>query len=320
LSVSGFFGKSQAVTIVVRAGINGPTSGTPEEVVGTGARAQPPKTAVRTAARAIRMGTSQSSRKTGDATGRFGYHAAVDFLKKRGTMSEHTPTSAVARRSFLASLGAGVSVAGVSLAGAVPDAAAQAAAGGGRYQPARHAQDDWMDSLPGRHRFVIDSSNAAGFGAALLYANNFFTANESGYGLKDPDSAIIIVARHFSTPYVYKDAVWAKYGAAMAAVTGLNDPKTKQPPAINVYNAPGNDSLASLGTTVDAVLKRGVHFAVCQMATRFIAGLLAGSGGNADAVYNELVGGLVANSHMVAAGVVAVNRAQERGYTMLTAF
>jgi len=236
-------------------------------------------------------------------------------------MSDHNPTSPVARRSFLARLGAGMSVAGVSLAAGAPDLAAQSGAGaGGRFQPARHTQDDWMDSLPGKHRFVIDSTNAAGFGAALLYANNFLTANESAYGLKDPDSAIIVVARHFSTPYAYKDPVWAKYGAALSGVTGLNDPKTKQPPTINVYNATGNDSLASLGTTVDAVIKRGVHFAVCQMATRFIAGLLAGQGGNADAVYNELVANVVPNSHMVAAGVVAVNRAQERGYALLTSF
>ena len=234
-----------------------------------------------------------------------------------GLMSEHTPISPVARRSFLTTLGAGMSVAGVSLVAGAPEAAAQSAAGGGagRFQPARHTQDDWMDTLPGKHRFVFDTTNAAGFGAALLYANNFYTANGTGYGLKDDDAAIIIVARHFSTPYAYKDAVWAKYGTAMAGVTGLNDPKTKQPPAVNVYNAPGNDSLASMGNTVDALVKRGVHFAVCQMATRFIAGLLAGPGGNADAVYNELSSNLVANSHLVPAGIVAVNRAQERGYT-----
>jgi intracellular sulfur oxidation DsrE/DsrF family protein len=235
-------------------------------------------------------------------------------------MSDHNPILPVARRSFLARLGGGLSVAGVSLIGGAPEAAAQSAAGAGRFQAARHSQDDWMDSLPGKHRFVIDSSNAAGFGAALLYANNFLTANESGYGLKDPDAAVIVVARHFSTPYAYKDPIWAKYGPQFTSLTGLNDPKTKQPPITNVYNAAGNESLASLGTTIDAVVKRGVHFAVCQMATRFIAGVLAGTGGNADAIYNELVGSLVPNSHMVAAGVVGVNRAQERGYTLLTAF
>ncbi|HUK34089.1 MAG TPA: hypothetical protein VLV86_09280, partial [Vicinamibacterales bacterium] len=63
-----------------------------------------------------------------------------------------------------------------------------------------------------------------------------------------------------------------------------------------------------------------VHFAVCQMATKFFAANLAqAAGGTADAVYNELVANLIPNSHMVAAGIVAVNRAQEHGFTLATA-
>ena len=67
--------------------------------------------------------------------------------------------------------------------------------------------------------------------------------------------------------------------------------------------------------SLDTVLKRGVQFGVCQMATRFIAGQLAQGGGNADAIYNELAANLIASSRLVPAGIVAVNRAQERGYT-----
>jgi hypothetical protein len=52
------------------------------------------------------------------------------------------------------------------------------------------------------------------------------------------------------------------------------------------------------------------------MATRFLAGQFAmATKGSADEVYNELVANLVSNSHMVPAGIVAVNRAQERGYS-----
>ena len=87
-------------------------------------------------------------------------------------MSDHNPISPVARRSFLARLGAGMSVAGVSLAGGAPEAAAQAATGAARFQPARHTQDDWMDALPGKHRFVFDATTAPTFGAALAYADH----------------------------------------------------------------------------------------------------------------------------------------------------
>ena len=34
---------------------------------------------------------------------------------------------------------------------------------------------------------------------------------------------------------------------------------------------------------------------------------------------NELVANIVSNARMVPAGIVAVNRAQERGYTLVTA-
>ena len=56
------------------------------------------------------------------------------------------------------------------------------------------------------------------------------------------------------------------------------------------------------------------------MATRGIAGALADvAGGNADAIYNELVANIVTNARMVPAGIVAVNRAQERGYSFVCA-
>lgn len=172
--------------------------------------------------------------------------------------------------------------------------------------------------MPGKHRFVFDSTTADGIGAVLLYANNFFIANQSGYGLTDADAAVVIVARHNSTPYAYNDVVWAKYGAQITARTGLNDPKTKQPPTVNLFNTTAA-GLPNLGTTVDGLIKRGAHFAVCQMATQFFAGQLArATGGTADAVYKEIAANLVANAHLVAAGIVAVNRAQERGYALAT--
>jgi hypothetical protein len=226
----------------------------------------------------------------------------------------------VARRSFLAQLGAGVTVAGTSLAAGAPSAVAQSNAVS--FRPALHAQDDWMDKLPGKHRLVFDTTTPAGFGAAVAYANNFLTADKDGYGLTDQDHGIIIVARHFATTFAYNDAMWAKYGKVMPPFVVLDDPKTKQRPNFNLYNVGTYGlELPNLGTTIPDVVKRGVHFAVCQMATRFFAGPLAqATGGNADAVYNELVANLVGNSHMVAAGIVAVNRAQEHGYTLSTAF
>jgi hypothetical protein len=218
------------------------------------------------------------------------------------------------RRAFLTGLGATVATVGAASAGV----AAQAP--GGRYQAARHAQDNWMDTLPGQHRMIIDGVTANGAGEALLFANNLFEANKSGYSIAERDVAIIVCLRHFATPFAFTDAIWTKYGAAMSGPIQFSDPKTKQPPATNLYNAAGYGmALPNLGNTIDSLIKRGAHFAVCDMATHFFATALAGANGNADAIYKELTANTVANSHFVAAGVVAVNRAQERGYTLIYA-
>ncbi len=227
-------------------------------------------------------------------------------------------SSIVARRSFLTRLGAGVTVAGTALASGAWLANAQSSSGS--FMPARHAQDDWMDKIPGKHRMVFDTTTPAGFGVALAYANNYLMSSASGYGLKDQDAAIIIVARHFATPFAYSDAMWAKYGKAMPPMAALDDPKTKQRAAVNMYGVASYPDGANMGTTIDEVLKKGVHFAVCQLATTFFSGLLAQStGGQAASVYTELTSNLIGNSHLVASGILGVNRAQERGFTLATA-
>jgi intracellular sulfur oxidation DsrE/DsrF family protein len=221
------------------------------------------------------------------------------------------------RRSFLTHLGAGVTVAGTALASGVSVANAQSSA---PFRPAMHPLDDWMATLPGKHRMVFDTTSPAAFGAALAYANNFLTASKSGYNLNDADAGVIIIARHFATPYAYTDAMWTKYAKFMPPFVTMDDPKTKQRATINLYAADGYSDLPNMGTTIPQVLQRGIHFAVCQMATQFFAGMLApAAGGTADAVYKELASNLVGNSHMVPAGIVAVNRAQEHGYTLCTA-
>jgi hypothetical protein len=223
----------------------------------------------------------------------------------------------LARRSFLSQVGSGISAAfAATLIGGAATLQAQST-GRGRPQPSRHAQDDWFDQLPGRHRLLLDTTTADGFGSALLYANNFLNASQTAYGLKDSDSAVVIVMRHFATVFAYNDAIWTKYGATISQRINFDDPQTQQPATINVYNSASHGAaLPSLGNTLETVLKRGVHLAVCQVATRlFSGGLAQASGGTAEAVYNEVAGNLVANSHMVPAGIVAINRAQERGFT-----
>ena len=221
-----------------------------------------------------------------------------------------------ARRSMISGLGA--AAVGVAL-GAKPSAA-QTAGSGGRFQPARHQQDAWLDSVAGKHRTFIDASTPRGAGEAILYANNLYESNKSGYTLAESDVVVVACMRHFATPFAYNDAMWKKYGKNFSMMIEFTDPKTKQAPSTNLLNSGGYGmALPNLGNTIDSVVKRGTRFAVCDMATHFFASQLAmATKGNADAIYKELVANLIPNSRMVAAGVLAVNRAQEYGYTLLS--
>jgi hypothetical protein len=235
-------------------------------------------------------------------------------------MSIQSPSSSE-RRSFLTRLNAGAaSLAALAIAGVAR--AQEKSAATVRWQPARHDKDDWLDNLPGKHRLVFDTTNHNGLGEALLFANNFIRVNRSDYGLQNGDLAVVIVVRHRSTPFGYNDAMWAKYGVSLAARAQFEDPKTKLAPKTNVYNVgDAGDSSSNRGTTLDALAKQGVQLAVCATSTRGYAGAIAAAtGGNTDAIFNELIANLVVpNTRRVPAEIVAVNRAQERGYSLVSA-
>ena len=203
-----------------------------------------------------------------------------------------------ARRRFLERLGIGSAAVG-ALVGSVVPVRAQPSSG-----PRRHPADDWMDALPTAHRMVFDAVSAQGIDDIRRYASNVFVANKAGYGLESRDIGIILILRHNATPYAYNDAMWAKYGSVFVSEQKAADAKA---PTANPANASGE--------TLDALSAQGAHFGVCQMATRRFAGMVARStGGTADAVFEELGKNLVRNAHLTPAGIVAVGRAQERGF------
>jgi hypothetical protein len=174
-----------------------------------------------------------------------------------------------------------------------------------------------MDKLGAKHRMVFDTTSPEGLGRALFFSTNFINVNKDAYGVENSDVGVIIVVRHDSTSLAYNDAMWAKYGKVFVQRTKLNDPKTKEAPTVNLFNATGlGPGLPNNGTTIDSLTKRGAHIGVCRLATRNLAGLAAtATGGNVDMVNEELIANIVTNAHMVPAGIVAVNRAQERGYS-----
>src|SRR5262245_38543299 len=129
-------------------------------------------------------------------------------------MGEKVFLAPLERRSFLSRLGLGAA-AFTAAFGANAPAQAQSTTSQ-QWQPTLHDVDDWMDKIPGKHRFILDTTEHNGFGTALFFTNNYYMANQTGYGLVDSDLAVIIVARHNSAPFAFNDAIWAKYGMHIA--------------------------------------------------------------------------------------------------------
>lgn len=231
---------------------------------------------------------------------------------------EQEPTkSSIARRLFLGRLGIGAGVVGAAVAGGSSAAMAQVA-GDGAWRPARHEQDDWLDRIPGKHRFVFDTSVPDAMGMALQFGNNYFNVNRDAYGLQDSDLAVLIVARHRSTSLAYNDAMWAKYGTQFSEHAMFSDPAITETPKINMYMTRGID--VNRAGQMAPLIERGLQLAVCATASRGLAGRIArATAGDADKILEEMVANLVPNARLVPAGIVAVNRAQERGYSFVHA-
>jgi intracellular sulfur oxidation DsrE/DsrF family protein len=223
-----------------------------------------------------------------------------------------------ARRSFLARLGAAAAALGLSSAktlaeqplsdsvGDAQDAPVRPDAAAARWQPARHSTDDWLDQLPGKHRLFFDTISPQGVRQVQGYVRNYFEGHKSGYGLESTDLAVVICLRHRATQFAFTDAIWGKYGAALGESEEFTDPKTGRAPAVNVYKA-----------ELETQVKRGVHFAVCNMSTHRLARFIAKKvDGSEDGIYKELIANAITNAHFVPAGIIAVNHAQERGYSI----
>ncbi len=219
----------------------------------------------------------------------------------------------VGRRIFVTGVGGAAAV----LAAGLGEARAQSGcATSARWQPVFEPQDDWME-LPGRHRFVFDCTSTAGAGDGVDFADTYFSANQSGYRLSASDLAVIVILRHFATVFAYDDRIWAKYGAQFGKMLKFNDPKTKAPPTRNVYYGGDKSGAKDGGATLSGLAKKGVHFAVCGMATQYLAEHLAGTDKTkAEGIRAELIGAMIPNAHLAAAGIVALNRTQERGYAI----
>jgi intracellular sulfur oxidation DsrE/DsrF family protein len=213
-------------------------------------------------------------------------------------------TNAKRRRQLIAGLGTTAAAIAIGTPATVAQTTSRP------FEPSLYPQDDWLGTRPSKHRVVLDTVTANGVADAIRFANNLFNGSKTGYSVDEADMAIVVCLRHLATGYGYTDALWSKYGRVLERAEENGRTAGPTPPTTNSYDT-GD------GRQLSAMAKRGVQFMVCATASRALAGRAAGTNGNVDAVFKEFEANLISSARLVAAGVVGVAHAQERGYSYL---
>lgn len=212
------------------------------------------------------------------------------------------------RRGFLAGLGALLATgATVGSVGAEPI-------------DQESAHDKWLDGLTAKHRQLFDF-NAHGDGIGLIHMHNFIETHKSAYGATEKDLNVVGTFYGGTTPLAWNDKIWSKYKIGQAL--NLTDPATKAPVDRNWFNQPRTGDPVFLNgmlmaASIESLAKRGATFVMCNNAFRLWVGRLAGMGlGKAEEIEPEIRANLLPGVVTVPAMVIAVNRAQKRGFTYM---
>lgn len=215
----------------------------------------------------------------------------------------------IQRRHFLGTLlaSASVGVAGLALplhtgnAGENPPPAP----GGSEFE-------QWLGKIKGKHKQLFDCP-APNSGMPLIWARVFFMTNEA-VGVKEHDVSAVLVLRHNGIPLGMESRLWEKY--KFGEMFGANDMESKAPLTSNPFWEPKAGSLPLPGMEIDALMKSGALFGICDMALT-VYSKMAGEKMKMDPaeVKKDWVSGILPGIQIVPSGVLAVNRAQEHGCT-----
>jgi len=165
--------------------------------------------------------------------------------------------------------------------------------------------DAWMKAIKAKHRQFFHAMDLGD--RAMLLASNFLDAYHDAFGAKPGEAAAVIGVHGGALAVGFNDAAWAKYGFAKGP--SLLDPSTKDVAARNIF-------ASGAPLSVDTLQKRSVVFLMCNTALRLTSQSLAKARGETpEAVYDDLKASRLPGTILVPAMVVAINRAQEAGFT-----
>jgi intracellular sulfur oxidation DsrE/DsrF family protein len=168
--------------------------------------------------------------------------------------------------------------------------------------------DTWIGRLRGEHKVMIHAHQHVM--TALVDARTMLANAREAYGVPESQFSLAVVTHGPAIQGFFRDELWEK--RALGAYYKLTDPKTGAPATRNIYLTPQDGEPADAAVT--ELVKRGVTFVVCNVALKTLAKRqAAASGGNADAIYDELAAGIVPGVFVVPDVFVSIQRAQKRG-------
>ena len=213
------------------------------------------------------------------------------------------------RRGFLGRLAAGAAALG--LGGLVAPAEAAAERRVAPRTPANPEFEAWLNKMTGKHKMLYDMPEPnSGFGFA--WARIFLNTTNETYGTTDAENTVVIVLRHNAIPFGMKSDMWPKY--KLGEAFKINDAATNAAAARNpfAYVKPGD--LPFPGMAVDELVAKGVLVGICNMALTFYSAQMAKKTAmQAETIKKDWVANLLPGVQVVPSGVIAINRAQEKG-------
>ena len=175
----------------------------------------------------------------------------------------------------------------------------------------------WLGKITGKHKQFFDATGVNnGFG--LVFAMNYMNSMTETYKLADKDVSAVVGLRHFSVPMGFQDQIWEKY--KLGEFFQIMDPATKTPSKRNFLYHPKEGDIPFPESAVDKLLLRGVQFTVCNVAMTVLSGMTSKNAGvTPEVAKKEWHAAMIPGTVLVPSGVLAVNRAQEKGCTYCSA-
>lgn len=205
------------------------------------------------------------------------------------------------RRSFITAIAA--LSAGASLATAAEPS------------PTSPAFDAWLDPLKGKHKQLFDAPDPDG-GTLLRHARGYLDVWRDAYGVPERDINVVVTLYGRTMALGLQDGMWAKY--KLGEALNIIDPATNAPLVRNWFAHPQpGDPVAdgSAESSIDALLKRGVVFLLCNNAVQRWSGRLEKQGlGTAVEIHADLTSHVVPGVVIVPNVLIAMTKAHERGF------